>query len=108
MGLSKKYNIELFDNISYIIKFISETSNVAMEDGQYIFIRNIGCFNLLLISLLLLSGDVEINPGPGGTSNISNENILSIFHCNIRSLRNKLNYIADIIEEFDRQIITIS
>jgi exonuclease III len=26
---------------------------------------------------------------------------LSIFHCNIRSLRNKLNYIADIIEEFD-------
>jgi hypothetical protein len=50
---------------------------------------------------LLLSGDVEINPGPGGTSNIANENILSIFHCNIRSLRNKLNYIADIIEEFD-------
>jgi hypothetical protein len=43
MALSKKYNIELFDNISYIIKFISETSNVAMEDGQYIFIRNIGC-----------------------------------------------------------------
>jgi hypothetical protein len=38
----KKHNIELFDNISYIIKFISETSNVAMEDGQYIFIRNIG------------------------------------------------------------------
>jgi hypothetical protein len=50
---------------------------------------------------LLLSDDVEINPGPGGTSNIANENILSIFHCNIRSLRNKLNYIADIIEEFD-------
>jgi hypothetical protein len=33
MGLSKKHNIEFFDNISYIIKFISETSNVAMEDG---------------------------------------------------------------------------
>jgi hypothetical protein len=43
MGLSKKHNIELFDNISYIFFFISETSNVAMEDGQYIFIRNIGC-----------------------------------------------------------------
>ena len=26
---------------------------------------------------------------------------MSIFLCNIRSLRNKLNYIADIIEEFD-------
>jgi hypothetical protein len=24
-----------------------------------------------------------------------------IFHCNIKSLKNKLNYIADIIEEFD-------
>jgi hypothetical protein len=54
---------------------------------------------LLLISLLLFSG-------PGGTSNIANENILSIFHCNIRSLRNKLNYIADIIEEFDIVLFT--
>ena len=35
------------------------------------------------------------------STNIANENILSIFHCNIRSLRNKLNYITDIIEEFD-------
>jgi hypothetical protein len=34
MDLSKKHNIELFDNISYIVKFISETSNIAMEDGQ--------------------------------------------------------------------------
>lgn len=28
-------------------------------------------------------------------------NTLTIFHGNIRSLRNKLNYIVDIIEEFD-------
>jgi hypothetical protein len=63
--------------------------------------------NNITISLLLLSGDVEINPAPGGTSNIANENILSIFHCNIRSLRNKLNYIADIIEEFDIVFLSI-
>jgi hypothetical protein len=60
----------------------------------------------LLTCLLLLSGDVQINPGTGGTSNIANENMLSIFHCNIRSLRNKLNYIADIIEEFDIMLFT--
>jgi hypothetical protein len=43
-------------------------------------------------------GDIELNPGPQGTP-VSHENTLSIFHANIRSLRNKLNYIIDIVED---------
>jgi hypothetical protein len=58
MSLSKKHNIELFDNISYIIKFISEISNVAMEDGQYIFIRNIGCASWADILMALWFTDI--------------------------------------------------
>ena len=53
---------------------------------------------LLIFSLLIVCGDIESNPGPQGTP-VSHEN--TFFHVNIRSLRNKLNYIIDIVEDFD-------
>ncbi|CAG2217111.1 unnamed protein product [Mytilus edulis] len=61
---------------------------------------NLIAFYILLLCLLLICGDIEPNPGPERTHEYS-EKTLSIFHCNIRSLRNKLNYIADIIEDYD-------
>ena len=92
-------SFDLYDILHWLILYVHALCRTALTRFRSTY--SVISFNLLLISLLLLSGDVEINPGPGGTSNIANENILSIFHCNIRSLRNKLNYIADIIEEFD-------
>ncbi|CAG2231322.1 unnamed protein product [Mytilus edulis] len=61
---------------------------------------NLIAFYIVLLCLLLICGDIEPNPGPERTHEYS-EKTLSIFHCNIRSLRNKLNYIADIIEDYD-------
>ena len=55
---------------------------------------------LLLFSLLIVCGDIELNPGPEDTP-VSHENSLSIVHANIRSLQNKLNYVIDIVEDFD-------
>ena len=55
---------------------------------------------LMVIHLLLLAGDIELNPGPRGTPDLI-EIVLSIYHDNIRSLRNKVNYITNLIEEFD-------
>ena len=55
---------------------------------------------LLVIHLLLLAGDIELNPGPKGTPDLI-ENVLSIYHGNIRSLRNKINKITNLIEKFD-------
>ncbi|CAG2218210.1 unnamed protein product [Mytilus edulis] len=60
---------------------------------------------ILLLWLLLICGDIEPNPGPERTPEIS-EKTLSIFHGNIRSLRNKLNYIVDIIEDYDVVFLT--
>ena len=60
---------------------------------------------LLLISLLIACVDIELNPGPQGTP-FSHENTLSIFHANIQSLRNKFNYIIDIVEDFDIILFT--
>ena len=55
---------------------------------------------LLVIHLLLLAGDIELNPGPRGTPDLI-ENVLSIYHSNIRSLRYKVNSISNLIEEFN-------
>ena len=58
---------------------------------------------LLVIHLLLLAGDIELNPGPGGTTDLI-ESVLSIYHGNIRSLRNKINYITNLNEEFENSV----
>ena len=73
MGLSKKYNVELFDNISYIIKFISETSNVAMEGGQY--------FSFAIL---------DVPPGPGFISTSPDNNN--------KLMRSKLNEITEYVD----------
>lgn len=46
--------------------------------------------------LLLISGDIEQNPGPQ-----SQNHNLSILHLNVRSIRNKLEYIQDNCYDFD-------
>ncbi len=50
----------------------------------------------MLIKLILLSGDIAENPGPDGDINS-----LSILHLNIRSIRNKLQYVEDNFTDFD-------
>ena len=50
--------------------------------------------------VLLISGDVETNPGPGNTSTDQNY-CLTIYHHNIRSIRNKINDIVHILQDFD-------
>ena len=47
--------------------------------------------------LLLLSGDIEINPDPNEQSGAC----LSIIHQNIRSIRNKFDYIQDHFLDFE-------
>ena len=52
---------------------------------------------LLYLRLLLrLSNDIETQPGPRD----SDDHVLSIFHLNIRSLRNKIPYLCDIAGEY--------
>jgi len=65
-------------------------------DGHVINITLILC---LLKLCILLSGDVEMNPGPTH-GDVLNKSI-SILHHNIRSLRNKIQDIANIVDEFD-------
>jgi hypothetical protein len=61
---------------------------------------NILLSDLLLFRLMIVCGNIESNLDLQGTP-VSHENTLSIFHANIRSLRNKLSYSIDIVEDFD-------
>jgi hypothetical protein len=51
-------------------------------------------FCLIIIYTLIIAGDVELNPGPEETPVNFEDHCLSIFHGNIRSLRNKVDYIC--------------
>ena len=53
-------------------------------------------FKLLLLFLILEAGDVEKTPGPNTT-----EHSLSIIHSNIRSIRNKFDFITEYFLDFD-------
>ena len=48
-------------------------------------------FALITLLLVIMSGDVETNPGP--INQTSSDHCVTILHCNIRSLRNKLEYV---------------
>ena len=48
-----------------------------------------------MLLLLLEAGDVESNPGP------THEQILSVLHLNIRSIRNKISYLQDNFTDFE-------
>ena len=56
-------------------------------------------YEIYIVMLLLLAGDVEINPGPPSHD-------LSICHLNVQSLRNKLELVAVELSQFD--ILTVS
>ena len=92
-------------SLNDIIDFILNCMYVIIRKGMLLSRTNfVMMSNIMLMFLLLLflAGDVEKNPGPMGTPvSETNNKSLTIFHSNIRSLRNKINYISDIIEDFD-------
>jgi hypothetical protein len=63
-------------------------------------------FCLIIIYMLIIAGDVELNPGPGETPVHFEDHCLSFFHGNIRSLRNQVDYISNIIEDYDIVLFT--
>ena len=72
-------------------KFILTTNILISLDQSILFLLDsIYKLDFALITLLLviMSGDVETNPGP--INQTSSDYCVSILHCNIRSLRNKL------------------
>ncbi|CAC5426020.1 unnamed protein product [Mytilus coruscus] len=93
-----RYCFSLNDVLAELIKMISRFKLCILN--LYKTFSNLIAFYILLLCLLIICGDIEPNPGPERTKEHSGKT-LSIFHCNIKSLKNTLNYIADIIEDYD-------
>ena len=63
-------------------------------------------FTLFVIFSLLQIGNVELNPGPESTNSSSDTHTLSICNLNIRSVRNKINFIENFLSDFDILALT--
>ena len=57
-------------------------------------------FLLILLILLLMCGDIEQNPGPESSVSEITPHI-GIIHLNIRSIRNKMNFIESFFTDFE-------
>ena len=91
----KKLINKLYSNPCTFIRLISVTC--SNDDLLALCLRSY----ILILLLLLRAGDVESNPGPVFHSNTNDNGCLSIAHLNIRSIRNKLNYVTDHLSDFD-------
>jgi hypothetical protein len=73
-------------------------------------------FLLFVLHFILMIGNVELNPGPEtyisssppNLDNSSNDNSISLCNINIRSIRNKTNFVQHFADEFDYLVITES
>ena len=84
--------------ILYFMNYLLKWAVCFCKLSSFVF-NDIVCnlyFKIVLILLLLEAGDIEMNQGPD-TINSS----LSILHSNIRSIRNKLDYITENFLDFD-------
>ncbi|PJE78013.1 hypothetical protein CI610_03058 [invertebrate metagenome] len=63
-------------------------------------ITNNSCFLLLLQLLILSCNDVHPNPGPNKINDIS------VFHLNIRSLKNKISFLENVASDYDVVCVT--
>ena len=79
-------------NLLAFCKLICKATSVFMKES----LHN-AFFTIVLLLLLLQSGDIETNPGPSTL----NHGSLSILHSNIRSIRNKLDFIKDFFFDFN-------
>ncbi|CAC5390707.1 unnamed protein product [Mytilus coruscus] len=91
-------HLNIVEILKWLCKHVSNILNSALSRLKSAY--SLSSFMLLVVGLLLLAGDIETNPGPGGTSD-PHDTSLSIFHVNIRSIRNKIDYIVNIVQDFD-------
>jgi len=85
----------IFNCSNYIFKRSKYCLNICTSFLVSIFL-NIE-FSSTVLLLVMLSGDVELNPGPLVSNNeqCSTRDSISLIHLNIRSIRNKFDYIKN-------------
>ena len=84
--------------VSFMLKTLLLCIGSFLSIGEKNLKENSVQLSLLILLIILQAGDVERNPGPVSSGKSF---LLSILHCNIRSVRNKLNFIRDEFLDFN-------
>ena len=94
----KSYSGKISFSFIYLMHVFQSLKKSFWMIGSVIYnsINNIETAILVWL-LIVLSGKVELNPGPENLR----EHCVSILQCNIRSIRNKIEYIVDNFCDFD-------
>ena len=93
-----KVNVSIAFIFTYMMFFLKWAVSSTFKLLSFVF-NEMVCnlyFKIVLIFLLLKSGDIEMNTGP---NNINNS--LYILHSNIRIIRNKFDYLTENFLDFD-------
>ena len=92
--------LNIFNLLSRLIRNFAAYIKSSLLNGLQSVKANLQLilFNTIIWLLILQAGDVELNPGPNVSDRTS---LLSLLHCNIRSIRNKLNFIRDEFLDFN-------
>lgn len=93
-----RLEIFVFFKLQHILSFINMLMRMCSFSSfhrvygitLYIFL-----FMYFYSLVLILSGDIETNPGP------TNESVVDIIHLNVRSIRNKIDSLNAIVSDFD-------
>lgn len=98
----KIWSTEFFGKLLRIFK---TSAYVLYNTIRFLFLSTVNLeFLVVLLLLVLMSGDVSENPGPDleSISTVTGDTCsLSILHLNIRSIRNKIKYIEENFNDFD-------
>jgi hypothetical protein len=84
--------LHIFMNLFYSMHHFTEKCCIVIQNE----VKSMH-FCIILVLLLLQSGDIEENPGPENQS----QHCLSILHSNIRSIRHKMEFIQNNFSDFD-------
>ena len=96
--VTKCYAIKLSFSFFFLVQILQSLKKSFWLASSVTYNRVNNIETVLLVWFLkILSGDVETNPGPDNLR----EHCVSILHYNIRSIRNKLEYIVDYFCDFD-------
>ena len=92
----------LFDFWNSVDIFIEQSHHYIIRTGTFLSVLSqetlfVNYLFRILYAILMLSGDVESNPGPSMMSQFT----LDIFHLNIRSILNKIDLFLNLVTDFD-------
>ena len=94
----RKLNVQVFIPLFYFWFMLMQACRTLLREFHLHlrdFIENYD-FHFILLLILLEANNIESNPGP-----LKESQSLSVLHTNIRSVRNKIDYIVDSFIDFD-------